>query len=77
MHYKEGDIIITGTDSSPVISQIVQQLESLIEVTNVVYAINGETWEPMDSDHKQYERISDIRRHANQDEIDVFLDFYK
>lgn len=76
MDYKVGDIIITGTDSSPVISEIVEQLESLVEVKNVIYSIHGERWEKMNNGRKMYERISDIRRLADSNEIDTFLEFY-
>lgn len=76
MDYKIGDVVISGTDSSPVISQIVKELESMYIVDNVIYAIHGEKWEKMKDDRTMYEHKSDIRRKATQSEIDIFLDYY-
>lgn len=76
MGYKVGDVVISGTDSSPVISQITKELESMYEVDNVIYAIHGKEWQKMKDNRTMYEHKSDIKRKATPTEIDIFLDYF-
>lgn len=77
MEYKVGDIIVTGTDSSPIVSEVVEVLESYYRVHKLIYSLVGKPWKRFDLlPEPALERKSDVKRLATPQEIDAFLDFY-
>ena len=78
MVYKVGDIIVSGTSRTPIVSQIVEVLENHYRIYRPVHSLLGEEpWQRFDGfDETMLERKNDVKRKANPDEIDAWLDFY-
>lgn len=77
--FKAGQIVVSGTDDCPVISELGDMKDSkTFYVLNPVIFYNGQWMKrPFGSQTSSIERVKHIRRLATQDEIDVFLQYYE